>query len=71
MWAVTGWAFVTWVRITVLLGVGVGVVWLVSGVGTGPFVVVCAVAVLAEVYLVRQLHREWTYRARSSWWWSR
>lgn len=70
MWAVTGWALRTWLKLTVALAVAVGVAWLALG-GTGWFALVCVGAVVAQVHTVRGLAREWSHEARSSWWWSR
>ncbi len=70
MWAVTGWAAATWLKCTALLGVAVGVAWLVCGAGSGWFWAVLATAAALEVHAVRQLGREWCAEARSSWWWS-
>ena len=70
MWAVTGWALATWLKVTVFLAVAVGAVWLVWGVGSGQFLLALIGAVLLEGYAVRQLCREWAYEARSSWWWT-
>jgi hypothetical protein len=70
MWAVTGWAFATWLKVTVGLTLLVGLVWLVWGGGSGQFLLAVIGAGLLEVYAIRQLCREWAYEARSSWWWS-
>ena len=70
MWAVTGWALATWLKVTVFLAAAVGVVWFVWGGQSGPFLLALTGAVLLEGYAVRQLCREWAYEARSSWWWS-
>lgn len=70
MWAVTGWAFATWLRCTLLLTALVGVAWLVLGTGSGWFWAALLGAGLLEVWAVRQLGREWAYEARSSWWWA-
>jgi hypothetical protein len=70
MWAVTGWALTTWLKVTVVLVVLVGLAWLVWGVHSGQFVLAAIGAVLLEGYTIRQLCREWAYEARSSWWWS-
>ncbi len=68
MWAVTGWALVTWLRVTVLVAVGIGAAWLWCSPG---WFTACAVAaVLIELWAVRQLGREWASEARSSWWWT-
>ncbi len=71
MWAVTGWALSTWAKLTALLAAGVGVAWLLLGAHSGWFWTVLLAAAGLEVYAIRQLGREWTYEARSSWWWSR
>ncbi|OJY42710.1 hypothetical protein [Pseudonocardia sp. 73-21] len=68
MWAVTGWAVATWLKLTVLLALGVGAAWL--WLDSGWFSVACIGAALAELWALRQLGREWAYEARSSWWWS-
>ena len=68
MWAVTGWAVATWLKITVLLALGVGAAWLWCSPGW--FAVAVIVAVLGELWAIRQLVREWAWEARSSWWWS-
>ncbi|GAA1187553.1 hypothetical protein [Pseudonocardia alaniniphila] len=71
MWSVTGWVFATWLKITLLLALAVLVAALVFGTGSGWFWLATAAAVLAELYVIRQLAREWGYEARLSWWWSR
>ena len=68
MWAVTGWAVATWLKITVFLALSVGAAWLWCAPGW--FAVVVIVAVLVELCAIRQLAKEWAYEARSSWWWS-
>jgi hypothetical protein len=68
MWAVTGWAVVTWLRVTILLALGVGAAWL--WLSPGWFTASCAAAAIVELWAVRQLAREWAYEARSTWWWS-
>ena len=70
MWGVTGWALVTWLKVTVVLALLAGVAWLVWGGHSGQFVLAVIGAVLLEVHAIRQLCREWAYEARSSWWWS-
>ena len=70
MWAVTGWALATWLKVTVVLGVLVGVAWLTWGGPSGQFLLAALGAVLAEAYTVRQLCREWADEARHSWWWT-
>jgi hypothetical protein len=71
MWGVTGWALATWLRITLYLGVGVGVCWLVFGASSAWFVLACIVAVLADLFAARQLSREWCWNAAGTWWWTR
>lgn len=71
MWDVTGWAIVTWLKITLLLAVGVGVAWLALPAGSGWFWVALLGAGAAELFTTRQLTREWVDRARWSWWWAR
>ena len=71
MWAVTGWVVVTWLKITILLGVAVVLAWLAFGTGSGAFVLACIAAGVGELYLSRQLGREWAREARvTAWWWS-
>jgi hypothetical protein len=70
MWDVTTWAAATWLKLTVLNALAVGVCWLLFG-GTGGYVFVVIAAVLAEVYLTRQLVREWNFEAGLRWWWNR
>ena len=71
MWAVTGWVIATWLRVTLVLAAAVTVCWLTLGTQSNAFWGVCAVAVLAEGYLSRQLLREWAHEARiTCWWWS-
>ncbi len=70
MWAVTGWALATWLRVTVLLGLGVLLAWLT--LDPGWFWLVAGLAVLADCYAARQLCREWTHEAHlTCWWWPR
>jgi len=69
MWDETGRLLLIWLRITLALLVGLGVVLLVYGWHTTPFAVAALVAVLVEVWAVRGLAREWTWLARGSWWW--
>jgi len=51
MWAVTGWAVATWLKITVFLALSVGAAWLWCSPGW--FAVVVIVAVLVELNGVR------------------
>lgn len=71
MWDVTGWALITWLKLTALLGAVVGVAWLTLGTESGAFWLIAIGAVLAELHIVRQLAREWGYEARFRWWWAR
>jgi hypothetical protein len=71
MWAVTGWVIATWLRVTFLLTAAVGLAWLALGEHSGAFWLICLGAVLAELYLSRQLLREWGWEAGLHWWWSR
>ncbi len=68
MWAVTGWAVVTWLKISIALALAVGAAWLCCSPGW--FVVCVIAAVLVELWAIRQLAKEWASEARSSWWWS-
>jgi hypothetical protein len=70
MWAVTGWALATWLKVTVVLVALVGAAWLAWGAHSGGFLLAVTGAGVLELYTVRQLCREWAYEARSSWWWS-
>jgi hypothetical protein len=71
MWEVTGWALATWAKLTALLALGVGVAWLLLGAGSGWFWAITSGAVLVDLYLARQLVREWGHEARYRWWWAR
>ena len=71
MWDVTGWAVVTWLKTTAFLAALVASAWLWLGAGSGWFTIVCLVAVLGELYLARQLVREWNNEAGLRWWWNR
>jgi hypothetical protein len=68
MWAVTGWAVTTWLKITVFLALGIAAAWLWCSPGW--FAAVVTTAALVELWAIRQLAKEWAYEARSSWWWS-
>jgi membrane protein YdbS with pleckstrin-like domain len=70
MWDATVWAAMTWLKLTALLAVAVGVCWLVFGAGSGGFVLAVIVDAVVELYLTRQLAREWAYEATMRWWWS-
>lgn len=69
MWSTTGWVVRTWLKVTLLLGVLLGVAALVWGVGTKQFVVAVIVAVVVELVAIRGLCREWAFDARGRWWW--
>ena len=71
MWAVTGWVIATWLHVTLVLAVIVAVCWLALGAHSGAFWLVCCGALVAELYLSRQLLREWGGEARLRWWWGR
>lgn len=70
MGTTTLWALRTWAKLSLLLALIVGGTWAYLGSGSGWFWVVTAGAVTAEWYIVRQLAREWSWEARSTWWWS-
>jgi hypothetical protein len=71
MWAVTGWVIATWLRVTLLLAAVVAVSWLALGTHSGAFWFLCIAAAAAELYLSRQLLREWNDEAGLRWWWTR
>ena len=72
MWAATGWVIATWLRVTLALTAAVVVCWLWLGTQSGVFWLVCAAALAIELYLSRQLLREWAHEARlGCWWWNR
>lgn len=71
MWAVTGWAAATWLRVTLALATTVGVLWLVLGAGSGWFWAAVLGAALIEWKTTRALAAEWGAEARYSWWWTR
>ncbi|WP_344024839.1 hypothetical protein [Pseudonocardia kongjuensis] len=70
MGTTTLWALRTWARLTLLLALLVGGLWLYLGTGSGWFWTAVAVAVVTEYYVIRQLAREWAWDARATWWWS-
>ena len=70
MWAATGWAVLTWLKLTALLGAVVLVCWWQLGTGSGWFLTACLTAVVVQLWAIRQLAREWAYQARSTWWWA-
>jgi hypothetical protein len=66
----TGWALATWGELTALLGLAVGVAWLLLGTASVWFWLIVAAVVLLDLFLARQLVREWGYEARYHWWWA-
>ncbi|WP_219414867.1 hypothetical protein [Pseudonocardia nigra] len=68
---VTGWAVLTWLKLTALLALAVGVCWLTLGTDSGWFWIAAAAAVVLDLYIARQLAREWGYEASLRWWWTR
>lgn len=72
MWAVTGWVIATWLRVTLALAAAIAVTWLALGEQSGAFWLICLGALTVELYLSRQLLREWSDQARFlCWWWNR
>ncbi|MCE0764780.1 hypothetical protein LWC35_17965 [Pseudonocardia kujensis] len=71
MWAVTGWAAATWLRVTLALAITLGVLWLLLGTGSGWFWAAVLGAGLVEYRMTRALAAEWGTEARYSWWWTR
>jgi hypothetical protein len=61
----------TWLRVTLALAAAIGVSWLAFGTHSGSFLLICVGAVLGELYLSRQLLREWNDEAGLRWWWTR
>lgn len=57
MGTVNGWVLRSWIKMTLLLALIVGAVWLFCRTGSGGFWTSIAVAVVAEWYVVRQLAR--------------
>jgi hypothetical protein len=70
MGQVTGWALLTWLKLTAALALGVVGVWLFAD-KPGYTLAAAIVAVLVDLWAITALAREWAYEARSSWWWSR
>jgi hypothetical protein len=68
---VTGWAVAVWLKWTLVLAAAVGIAWLVLPAGSGWFWAITATAGVIEIYVSRQLAREWLYQAHYSWWWAR
>ncbi|ALE72995.1 hypothetical protein FRP1_07630 [Pseudonocardia sp. EC080625-04] len=70
MLSTTRWALRTWAKLTLLLAVLVGGLWLWLGTGSGWFWTAATLAAVCEYYVVRQLAREWSWEAWATWWWS-
>lgn len=68
---VTGWVLAVWIKCTLALAIGVGVAWLVLPTRSGWLWVIVAAAAWAELFITRQLGREWAHQAHFSWWWAR
>ena len=71
MWAVTGWVIATWLRVTLSLTAAVAICWFALGEHSGAFWFICCGALGTELYLSRQLLREWGWEAGLRWWWGR
>lgn len=71
MWEVTGYCLITWLRITTILAILVGIAALVWGLGSVPFWLILATAVGLDWLAIRGLAREWSYHACGRWWWPR
>lgn len=69
MWEHTGRLIWTWLRLTLALLAGLGVVWLVYGWHSVPFTLAALGAALIEAWAVRGLAREWSWQASGTWWW--
>lgn len=69
MGTVTAWALRTWLKVTLVLGLGVFGVWLFSD-HPGEVLAAVIVAGLVEIWTLKALAREWAYEARTAWWWS-
>lgn len=69
MLSTTGWVLKTWFKTTLWLALGVGAVWLFTE-DTGYLTAAIIAAVLAEVWTIRSLCREWLTEAEVwCWWW--
>jgi hypothetical protein len=71
MWAVTGWAAATWLKITIALAALLAVLWLALGTGSGWFWAAVIAAGFVEYRATRALVAEWGSEARYAWWWTR
>ena len=61
----------TWLRVTLLLAAVVAASWLALGTHSGGFWLICIAAIAGELFLSRQLLREWNDEAGLRWWWTR
>ena len=68
MLSLTGWALLTWLRITLTLAGVIGLVWWLAPAWLWLGLLAGAAV---QVYVIRQLGREWSWQARTHWWWSR
>ncbi|NMI00855.1 hypothetical protein [Pseudonocardia acidicola] len=71
MWAVTGWALATWLKITAALALLVAGCWAWLGTSSGWFWVAAVAAAWIDLWAARALATEWESEARASWWWTR
>lgn len=65
---VTRWVVLTWLRITLALAAVVGLVWWLAPAWLW---LALGAAGLVDVWVIRQLAREWSWQASAQWWWSR
>ncbi len=61
----------TWLKTTLALAAAVIAAWLALGMQSGAFWLVTIAAIAGELYLSRQLLREWNDEAGLRWWWTR
>lgn len=69
MWETTGRCLLTWLKITIVLGVlvaGTGWVW---GWHSSPLALAVIAAILVELLTIRGLLRWWAFEASGNWWW--
>jgi hypothetical protein len=69
MTSITGWALLTWLKITAALGLCVLGVWLFADT-PGYTVLAVIVAGIVEIWSVKALAKEWASEARTCWWWT-
>ncbi|MGH3916293.1 MAG: hypothetical protein ACRDTC_23225 [Pseudonocardiaceae bacterium] len=67
----TGRLLWIWLRITLALLVGCGIVVGVYGWNSTPVKIAVVAAVVLELAVIRGLAREWSWQASGTWWWSR